>query len=43
MRHSSIFLDGDQLVHGVAIGDVVKMKRSTEPLVVLGLSRNGSA
>lgn len=43
MRHSSIFLDGDQIVHGVIIGDVVTMRRSTESLVVLGLSRNGSA
>lgn len=43
MRRSSIFLDGDQIVHGVSIGDVVTMRRSTEPLVVLGLSRNASA
>jgi NAD+ kinase len=42
MRRASIFLDGDQLVHGVSIGDVVTMRRSTEPLIVLGLSRNGS-
>jgi NAD+ kinase len=43
MRRASIFLDGDQIVHGVSIGDVVTMRRSTEPLVVLGLSRNASA
>jgi NAD+ kinase len=43
MRRSSVFLDGDQLVHGVSIGDVVTMRRSPEPLIVLGLSRNGSA
>jgi hypothetical protein len=43
MRHASIFLDGHQLVHGVAMGDVVTMRRSSEPLVVLGLSRDGSA
>jgi NAD+ kinase len=42
MRSSSIFLDGYQIVHHVGIGDVVTMRRSTEPLVVLGLSRNGS-
>jgi NAD+ kinase len=43
MRHASIFLDGDELAHGVAMGDVVTMKRSPEPLVVLGLSRNGAS
>jgi NAD+ kinase len=43
MRHASIFLDGHQLVHGVAMGDVVTMRQSSEPLVVLGLSRDGSA
>jgi NAD+ kinase len=43
MRRSSVFLDGDQLVHAVSIGDVVTMRRSPEPLIVLGLSRNGSA
>jgi NAD+ kinase len=39
MRHSSVFLDGDHLVHDVAMGDVVTMRRSAEPLVVLGLRR----
>ncbi len=42
MRRASIFLDGDQLVHAVAIADVVTMRRSAEPLTVLGLSRNGA-
>jgi NAD+ kinase len=42
MPRSSVFLDGDHLVHDVAMGDVVTMRRSQEPLVVLGLTRNGS-
>jgi NAD+ kinase len=41
MRHARLFLDGDHIVHDVTIGDVVTMRRSDEPLVVLGLSRNG--
>jgi NAD+ kinase len=41
MRQARVFLDGDHIVHDVAIGDVVTMQRSEEPLVVLGLSRNG--
>jgi NAD+ kinase len=43
MRHARIFLDGDHIVHEVGIGDVVTLRRSAEPLVVLGLSRNGDA
>ncbi len=39
MRHARLFLDGDHIVHEIAIGDVVTMRRSDEPLVVLGLSR----
>ncbi len=39
MRQARLFLDGDHLVHDVTIGDVVTMRRSTEPLVVLGLKR----
>ena len=39
MRQARVFLDGDHLVHDVTIGDVVTMRRSSEPLVVLGLSR----
>jgi NAD+ kinase len=39
MRHSRLFLDGDHIVFDVTIGDVVTMRRSDEPLVVLGLSR----
>lgn len=41
MRHARVFLDGDHIVHEVTIGDVVSMQRSAEPLLVLGLSRNG--
>jgi len=43
MRKACIFLDGDPMAHEVAIGDVVTMRRSNEPLVVLGLSRNHDA
>jgi NAD+ kinase len=39
MRQARVFLDGDHLVHDVTIGDVVTMRRSSEPLVVLGLRR----
>ena len=41
MRQARLFLDGDHLVHAVTIGDLVLMRRSDEPLVVLGLARNG--
>ena len=37
MRQGRVFLDGDHLVHDVTIGDVVTMRRSSEPLIVLGL------
>ena len=43
MRQARIFLDGDHIMHEVGIGDVVSMRRSDEPLVVLGLSRGGEA
>jgi NAD+ kinase len=39
MREARVFLDGDHLVHDVTIGDVVTMRRSSEPLIVLGLAR----
>jgi NAD+ kinase len=39
MRQARVFLDGDHLVHDVTIGDVVTLRRSSEPLVVLGLTR----
>lgn len=41
MRQARVFLDGDHIVHEVTIGDLVTMRRSDEPLVVLGLTRNG--
>jgi NAD+ kinase len=41
MRQARVFLDGDHIVHAVTIGDVLRMRRSEEPLVVLGLARNG--
>jgi NAD+ kinase len=43
MRKASVFLDGDHIAHDVTIGDVVSMRRSDEPLVVLGLARNGES
>jgi len=43
MRQARLFLDGDHIEHELTIGDVVGMRRSEEPLVVLGLSRNGDA
>lgn len=42
MREARVFLDGDRIMHEVAIGDVVTMRRSEQPLVVLGLTRNGA-
>jgi len=42
MRQARLFLDGDRIVHEVGIGEVVQMRRSDEPLVVLGLSRDGT-
>jgi NAD+ kinase len=41
MRQARVFLDGDHIVHAVTIGDVLRMRRSDESLVVLGLARNG--
>jgi hypothetical protein len=41
MRQALVFLDGDHIVHEATIGDVVTMRRSEEPLTVLGLSRDG--
>jgi NAD+ kinase len=41
MRQARVFLDGDHIVHEVTIGDVLRMRRSEEALVVLGLARNG--
>jgi NAD+ kinase len=41
MRDARVFLDGDNIVHEVGIGDVVTMRRSDEPLIVLGLPIRG--
>lgn len=41
MRQARVFLDGDHIMHEVTVGDVVTMRRSDEPLTVLGLTRNG--
>jgi NAD+ kinase len=41
MRQARVFLDGDHIAHDVFIGDVLQLRRSDEPLVVLGLTRNG--
>jgi NAD+ kinase len=41
MRQARVFLDGDPVAHEVTIGDVLRMRRSEESLVVLGLTRNG--
>jgi NAD+ kinase len=43
MREGRVFLDGDRIMHEISIGDVVSMSRSEEPLLVLGLAREGSA
>jgi NAD+ kinase len=42
MHKAALFLDGEHIMHPVAIGDVVTMHRSAEALRVLGLSRNGA-
>ena len=42
MRQGRVFIDGDRIMHEVGIGDVVTMRRSDEPLVVLGLARDGA-
>jgi NAD+ kinase len=41
MRRASVFLDGGPVAHEVTIGDVLRMRRSDEPLVVLGLTQDG--
>jgi NAD+ kinase len=39
MRQAKLFLDGEHLVHDVTIGDTITMRRSSEPLTVLGMTR----
>lgn len=41
MRKACLFLDGDYIAHDVTIGDVVAMRRSDDPLMVLGLEIDG--
>jgi NAD+ kinase len=41
MREGRLFLDGDRIMHEVAIGERVTMRRSDQSLVVLGLARDG--
>ena len=43
MRHARLFLDGDSIMHEVSIGEAVTMRRSAQPLVVLGLTRDAPA
>ena len=44
MRQARVFLDGDHIVHEVTIGDVVTMRRSTEPLArPRSVTRDGDA
>ena len=43
MRKACVFLDGDHIAHDVTIGEVVSLGRSDEPLVVLGLARDGES
>ena len=39
MRDAKVFLDGHRLVFNVTMGDVLVMRRSNEPLTVLGISK----
>lgn len=41
MRTAYLFADGDHVVAEVTMGDVVEMRLSVEPLLVLGLGSNG--
>jgi NAD+ kinase len=39
MRDAKVFLDGHRLVFNITMGDVLVMRRSDEPLTVLGISK----
>lgn len=39
MRDAKVFLDGHRLVFNVTMGDVLVMRRSDEPLTVVGISK----
>jgi NAD+ kinase len=41
MRTGKIFVDGELTTYDVGLGDVIRLRRSEEPLTVLGLTRNG--
>jgi NAD+ kinase len=43
MRDAKIFLDGPVISFDATVGDVLTLRRSDEPLTVLGLSRNGAS
>ena len=38
MRDARVFIDGHRLVHAITLGDVLALRRSDEPLVVLGIA-----
>jgi NAD+ kinase len=39
MREAKLFIDGHRIVHPFTIGDVLVMRRSEEPLTVLGIAK----
>jgi NAD+ kinase len=43
MRRACVFLDGDHIAFDVAMGDAITLRRSLEPVVLLGLSRDGAS
>jgi NAD+ kinase len=42
MQDARIFIDGHHIVFNATIGDVIEMRRSDEPLTVLGLERRAA-
>jgi len=43
MRQARVFVDGEHIAYDVTIGDVVVFRRSSEPLIVLGLRKSAPA
>lgn len=39
MQNARLFVDGHHLAHTCALGDVLEMRESTDPLIVLGVER----
>lgn len=39
MREAKLFLDGNQIVHNITLGDVLEMSQSAEPVTVLGIGK----